>query len=57
MRGSGSADRLIRVAIRDSKAPAVAALSFPAGAFVAFVAFVEILKDQSTATGFAMFRG
>ena len=44
------------IAVRDSKAPARATLSFPAGAFTAFV---EALKSEgySTVTDFARFRG
>ncbi|MET8244727.1 DUF397 domain-containing protein [Streptomyces sp. NPDC005202] len=44
------------VAIRDSKAPARATLSFPAGAFTTFV---EALKGEtySTVTDLARFRG
>lgn len=44
------------IAIRDSKAPARAPLTFPAGAFTPFV---EALKaqDHSTVTDFARFRG
>lgn len=45
-----------RIAIRDSKAPARATLSFPAGAFTAFV---DALKGEthSTVTDFAGFHG
>ncbi|MFH8473168.1 DUF397 domain-containing protein [Streptomyces sp. NPDC018000] len=43
-----------RVSIRDSKAPAGATLSFPTGAFTAFV---EALKAHSTATDSTRFRG
>ncbi|ANP48917.1 hypothetical protein J2Z21_002521 [Streptomyces griseochromogenes] len=42
------------IAIRDSKAPARATLTFPAGAFAAFLGGV---KDYSTVTDFARFRG
>ncbi|BFO14537.1 DUF397 domain-containing protein [Streptomyces sp. KM77-8] len=43
-----------RIAIRDSKAPARATLTFPTGAFTALV---DALKDHSTVTDFARFRG
>ncbi|MFI6205603.1 DUF397 domain-containing protein [Streptomyces sp. NPDC051041] len=44
------------VSLRDSKAPARATLTFPAGAFTSFV---EALKaaPYSTVTDFARFRG
>lgn len=44
------------IAIRDSKAPARATLTFPAGAFTPFI---EALKTRahSTVTDFARFRG
>ncbi|MFD7278699.1 DUF397 domain-containing protein [Streptomyces sp. NPDC059862] len=44
------------VAIRDSKAPARATLTFPTGAFTPFI---EALKSEpySTVTDFARFRG
>jgi len=43
------------IAIRDSKTPARATLTFPAGAFTPFV---EALKSPySTVTDFARFRG
>lgn len=44
------------IAIRDSKAPARAPLTFPAGAFAAFL---DGVKDDgySTVTDFARFRG
>jgi Domain of unknown function (DUF397) len=44
------------IAIRDSKAPARATLSFPVGAFTTFV---DALKSgaHSTVTDFARFRG
>ncbi|MEW2404092.1 DUF397 domain-containing protein [Streptomyces sp. NPDC046862] len=44
------------IAVRDSKTPARAPLTFPAGAFAPFV---EALKTQaySTVTDFARFRG
>ncbi|MFD4622705.1 DUF397 domain-containing protein [Streptomyces sp. NPDC058475] len=46
----------IQIAIRDSKAPAGATLTFPAGAFTTFI---EALKRErySTVTDFARFRG
>jgi hypothetical protein len=44
-----------QVAVRDTKAPARATLTFPAGAFTLFV---EALKSPySTVTDFARFRG
>ncbi|MGW3727729.1 DUF397 domain-containing protein [Streptomyces sp. F001] len=44
-----------RVAVRDSKAPARATLTFPAGAFAPFL---DALKSaHSTVTDFARFRG
>ncbi|MFJ3303526.1 DUF397 domain-containing protein [Streptomyces sp. NPDC086549] len=42
------------VAVRDTKAPARATLTFPTGAFAAFVNGV---KGYSTVTDFARFRG
>jgi hypothetical protein len=48
------ATRRASIAIRDSKAPANATLTFPARAFVPFI---EALKDYSTVTDFARFRG
>ncbi|MFE1313520.1 DUF397 domain-containing protein [Streptomyces sp. NPDC058755] len=42
------------VAIRDSKAPAKATLTFPTGAFSTFL---DGLKSYSTVTDFARFRG
>ncbi|MER6356813.1 DUF397 domain-containing protein [Streptomyces sp. NPDC001634] len=50
------ANRRTHIAIRDSKAPARATLSFPAGAFTTFI---EALKSEthSTVTDFARFRG
>ncbi|KOV28298.1 hypothetical protein ADK58_12010 [Streptomyces sp. XY152] len=41
-------------AARDSKAPAGATLTFPAGAFAAFL---DGVKGYSTVTDFARFRG
>ncbi|MEZ3177439.1 DUF397 domain-containing protein [Streptomyces pimonensis] len=41
-------------AVRDSKAPAGATLTFPAGAFSAFL---DGVKTYSTVTDFARFRG
>ncbi|WP_328495926.1 DUF397 domain-containing protein [Streptomyces sp. NBC_00414] len=41
-------------AVRDSKTPARATLTFPAGAFAPFV---EALKSHSTVTDFAKLRG
>jgi hypothetical protein len=43
------------VAVRDSKAPAYGALTFPAGAFTAFLDNVK--ADYSTVTDFARLRG
>ncbi|GAA3814543.1 DUF397 domain-containing protein [Streptomyces coacervatus] len=42
------------VAVRDSKAPARATLTFPTGAFSAFL---DDVKNYSTVTDFARFRG
>jgi hypothetical protein len=42
------------IAIRDSKAPARATLTFPAEAFAAFL---DGVKTYSTVTDFARFRG
>jgi hypothetical protein len=59
--GGGQGDACVEVAhrpthisVRDSKAPARAVLSFPAGAFTTFV---DALKDYSTVTDFARLRG
>ncbi|MEU5477135.1 DUF397 domain-containing protein [Streptomyces mirabilis] len=43
------------IAIRDSKAPARATLTFPAGAFVTFIGALK--TTHSTVTDFARFRG
>ncbi|MFI8088036.1 DUF397 domain-containing protein [Streptomyces sp. NPDC086080] len=43
-----------RIAIRDSKAPTHGSLTFPAGAFAAFL---DGVKTYSTVTDFARFRG
>ena len=43
-----------RIAVRDTKAPARATLTFPAGAFSAFL---DGVKSYSTVTDFARFRG
>ncbi len=50
------ANRRTGIAIRDSKTPTSATLSFPAGAFTTFV---QALKSEthSTVTDFARFRG
>jgi hypothetical protein len=49
------AARPTHIALRDSKAPANATLTFPTGAFTTFV---EALKaSHSTVTDFAKFRG
>ncbi|MGW1746028.1 DUF397 domain-containing protein [Streptomyces sp. NPDC002092] len=42
------------VAVRDSKTPARATLTFPAGAFAAFL---DGVRNYSTVTDFARFRG
>ncbi|RPF35634.1 DUF397 domain-containing protein [Streptomyces sp. TLI_185] len=42
------------IAVRDSKTPARATLTFPAGAFSAFL---DGVKNYSTVTDFARFRG
>jgi hypothetical protein len=42
------------VGVRDSKAPAMATLTFPAGAFATFL---DGVKTYSTVTDFARFRG
>lgn len=42
-------------AVRDSKAPARATLTFPAGAFTAFLE--DLKSTHSTVTDFARFRG
>ncbi|MGC9536825.1 DUF397 domain-containing protein [Streptomyces sp. UG1] len=44
------------IAVRDSKTPARATLTFPAGAFAAFLDGVRG-DDYSTVTDFARFRG
>ncbi|MFF7922783.1 DUF397 domain-containing protein [Streptomyces mirabilis] len=43
------------IAIRDSKAPARATLTFPTGAFVTFIGALK--ATHSTVTDFARFRG
>ncbi|MER5913323.1 DUF397 domain-containing protein [Streptomyces sp. NPDC001982] len=49
------ANNRTQVALRDSKAPARATLTFPTGAFVTFI---DALKPaHSTVTDFARFRG
>ncbi|MGW4021728.1 DUF397 domain-containing protein [Streptomyces sp. NPDC005009] len=48
------ATRPTRTAVRDSKAPAGATLTFPAGTFAAFL---DGVKSYSTVTDFARFRG
>jgi hypothetical protein len=49
------ATRPTHISVRDSKAPARATLTFPAGAFAPFI---EALKSpHSTVTDFARFRG
>jgi hypothetical protein len=44
-----------RIAVRDSKAPARATLTFPTGAFTPFIAALK--PTHSTVTDFARFRG
>lgn len=48
------ASRLTHIAVRDSKAPARAILSFPTRTFTTFI---EALKTHSAATDFTTFRG
>jgi Domain of unknown function (DUF397) len=48
------ANRNTHIAIRDSKAPARTPLTFPAGAFAAFL---DGVKNYSTVTDFAKSRG
>ncbi|MFD1663359.1 DUF397 domain-containing protein [Streptomyces caeni] len=48
------ANRHTHIAIRDSKAPAGATLSFPAGAFTAFI---DAMKSHSAGTDCTRFRG
>lgn len=48
------ANTATRVAVRDTKAPAARTLTFPTGAFSAFLTGV---KNYSTVTDFARFRG
>ncbi|MDX6364723.1 MAG: hypothetical protein QOC85_3733 [Streptomyces sp.] len=48
------ANRHTLIAIRDSKAPAAATLTFPTGAFAPSI---QALKNYSTVTDFARFRG
>lgn len=48
------AARPTHIAVRDSKAPAKATLTFPAGAFAIFL---DGVKTYSTVTDFARFRG
>ncbi|MEV1077793.1 DUF397 domain-containing protein [Streptomyces sp. NPDC050211] len=43
------------IAVRDTKTPASATLTFPAGAFAAFLD--NLKRDYSTVTDFARFRG
>ncbi|WP_461079874.1 DUF397 domain-containing protein [Streptomyces deserti] len=45
------------ISIRDSKAPARATLTFPAGAFTPFVEALKNEEGHSTVTDFARFRG
>ncbi|MFE6482014.1 DUF397 domain-containing protein [Streptomyces sp. NPDC057757] len=59
--GPGDGDSCVEIAtrgthtaIRDSKAPARATLTFPAGAFATFL---DGVKRYSTVTDFARFRG
>ncbi|WP_432134993.1 MULTISPECIES: DUF397 domain-containing protein [unclassified Streptomyces] len=48
-----------RISLRDSKAPARAVLTFPAGAFAPFLSALksEDSETHSTVTDFARFRG
>jgi hypothetical protein len=48
------ADSPTRIAVRDSKAPARATLTFPAGAFIAFV---DALKGTGSGQGLAKVPG
>ncbi|MGW1160518.1 DUF397 domain-containing protein [Streptomyces sp. NPDC002519] len=48
------ANRRTHIAIRDSKDPVAGILTFPTGSFAPFI---EALKDYSTVTDFARFRG
>ncbi|MEU6141331.1 DUF397 domain-containing protein [Streptomyces sp. NPDC047081] len=50
------ADSPTHVAVRDTKTPARATLTFPTGAFVTFVESLE-RDPYSTVTDFARFRG
>ncbi|MEV6171112.1 DUF397 domain-containing protein [Streptomyces sp. NPDC051954] len=45
------------IAVRDTKTPARATLTFPAGAFAAFLDGVKDEDAYSTVTDFARFRG
>ncbi|MGW1719786.1 DUF397 domain-containing protein [Streptomyces sp. GQFP] len=49
------ANSLTHIAVRDSKAPARATLTFPAEAFAPFLATLK--STHSTVTDFARFRG
>ncbi|MFJ1603055.1 DUF397 domain-containing protein [Streptomyces sp. NPDC088253] len=49
------AKRRAQIAIRDSKTPARATLTFPAGAFATFIGALK--SAHSTVTDFARFRG
>ncbi|MFD5077566.1 DUF397 domain-containing protein [Streptomyces sp. NPDC058371] len=48
------ANSTTHIAIRDSKTPTAAPLTFPTGAFTTFL---SALKNYSTVTDFARFRG
>ncbi|MEU9332059.1 DUF397 domain-containing protein [Streptomyces sp. NPDC048290] len=60
--GSGNAcveiaTRSDHIAIRDSKTPAGAILTFPTGAFSTFITALKPADPYSTVTDFARFRG
>jgi hypothetical protein len=51
-----SASHSFRVAIRDSKIPARATLTFPAGAFTAFIETLKTPETHSATTGATSFQ-
>lgn len=51
------ADSPTRIAVRDSKTPARATLTFPTGAFITFLTAIKTVDAHSTVTDFARFRG
>ncbi|MEW1826248.1 DUF397 domain-containing protein [Streptomyces sp. NPDC088196] len=55
MTAPGTWRKSSHTAIRDSKTPAGATLTFPAGAFTPFIAALK--PPHSTVTDFAKFRG